>query len=157
MNYQGPRLIRNCMNLLVFDVFSTYELKYIYLRQNNVSHDEKLFLGQTNLKDFSFGHHYPLKYFLAKSWPRFLDSHSSKVVNLHNIAYILTFESKPDFCLGQVAKNIQKIFSLGQKMSWPMGKSISYIKNAPRPSIGQDFKSIRFRFSCKILLFDVIS
>ena len=104
MNYQDPRLIRNSMNLLVFGVFSTYELKYIYLGQNNVSHDEKLFLGQTNLKDFSFGHHYALKYFLAKSWPRFLDSHSSKVVNLHNIAYILTFESEPDF------------------LSWPSGQ-----------------------------------
>ena len=116
------------MNLLVFGVFSTYEFKYIYLGQNNVSHDEKLFPGQTNLKDFSFGHHYTLKYFLVKSWPRFLDSNSSKVVNLHNIAYILTLESEPDFCLGQEAKNIQTIFSLGQKMSWPMRKGIFYAK-----------------------------
>ena len=77
------------MNLIVFGVFSTYELKYFYLDQNNALHDEKIFPGQTNLKDFSLGHDYALKYFLAKSWPRFLDSHSSKVVNLHNIEYIL--------------------------------------------------------------------
>ena len=67
MNYQDPRLIRNSMNLLVFGVFSTYELKYFYLGQKNVLHDEKLFSGQIYLKDFNLGHHYALEYFLAKS------------------------------------------------------------------------------------------
>ena len=47
----------------------------------------------------------------------------------------------PDFCLGQVVKNIQESFFLGQNMSWPMRKNFSYVKN----DLGQVLAKIQGR------------
>ena len=129
MHYWDPGSSSNSMNSLIFLDFRIYDSLHFYLGQNNVWYYEKLFHGQPSIKDFNFGHHCAIKWVSAKSWPRHFGVKLWNFVNWHDIACILTFSKEPGFFLGQVLRNIQESFFLGQKMSWPMGKSFSYMKN----------------------------